>query len=325
LAIAALPARAGAQAADPPAAKPCTLTPGPSHTVVRVIDAETVRLDDGGEVRLIGALAPRAPDFADTSAPWPPEQQAVAQLTGLVLGRSVELAFAEHRFDRYGRLLAHLFVMRDAERVWVQGKMLSSGNARAYVLPGDAACLPELVAHEAAARAAGSGIWALSLYRPRSADDPAKLLKRRNSFEIVTGRIAHVAPSKTRTYLNFGEDWHTDFTAGIAGKVLRARPEWAQTLGALEGRTVEVRGWIEYRNGPYIEITDPGQLVPVEEGAPSAAAPAPKGPAPQGPSPKGPSMSSGKPLPPAGLPATGGDGTVPNEQRPEQAPGAVNL
>jgi len=35
----------------------CTLEAGPTRSVVRVIDAETVLLDDDQEVRLIGALA----------------------------------------------------------------------------------------------------------------------------------------------------------------------------------------------------------------------------------------------------------------------------
>ena len=42
----------------------CTLQAGPTRSVVRVIDSETVLLDDQQEVRLIGALAPRSPDFS---------------------------------------------------------------------------------------------------------------------------------------------------------------------------------------------------------------------------------------------------------------------
>ncbi len=41
---------------------PCTLEPGPVRTVTRIVDGETLVLDDGKVVRLIGALAPRARD-----------------------------------------------------------------------------------------------------------------------------------------------------------------------------------------------------------------------------------------------------------------------
>ena len=282
----------------------CTLEPGPVRAVVRVIDAETVLLDDDREVRLIGALAPRSPDLRANAAPWPPEERAVAQLRDLVVGRSVELAFSGRRIDRYGRLLAHLFLERDGERVWVQGRLLSSGNARAYGLPGNTACLREMLAHERVAREARAGIWSDGIYAPRSASAPGALLRQRNSFQIVTGRIAHVAPTKSRTYLNFGADWRTDFTAGINASLLRTHPEWAQTLAALEGRKVEVRGWIEYRNGPYIAVEDVNQIEPVDETPHPAPAPA------------GPAMSSDRRVAP---PAT-------KEKRPDfKSPGAVDL
>ena len=77
-----------------------------------------------------------------------------------------------------------------------------------------------------------------------------ELLRRRNSYEIVAGTAVKVAVTKARTYINFGADWRNDFTAGIEARVLRANPEWAKTLAALEGKRVEVRGWIQYRNGP---------------------------------------------------------------------------
>jgi micrococcal nuclease len=285
----------------------CTLEPGPVRNVVRVIDAETVLLDDDQQVRLIGALAPRSPDLRPGSQPWPPEENAVEALRELVMGKTVELAFSNHRVDRYGRLLANLFLDHNGARTWVQGSLLSGGNARAYSLPGSSSCLRELLAHERTAREAHLGLWASAIYAARSAQDPPALLRLRNSYQIVAGRIAHVAQTKSRTYINFGEDWHTDFTAGIRASVWRARPEQAKALAALEGKAVEVRGWIEYRNGPYIEITDLDQITPIDENArPSAPAPSPEAPS---------TSSDRRPVPPA-----------PNEKRPVQlSPGAVDL
>jgi endonuclease YncB( thermonuclease family) len=253
----------------------CELQGGPTRAVVRIIDSETVQLDDNLEVRLIGALAPRAPDMRPDAQPWPPEQQAKAALRDLVLGRSVKLAFAEQRFDRYGRLLAHLFLDRDGERTWVQGTLLTSGHARAYGLPGSFACMPELLAHERVAREARTGLWSHAAYAARRALRPRAILRKRNTYQIVEGRVAHVAPTKSRTYLNFGTDWRSDFTAGIDARLLRAYPEWAGSLADLEGRRIEVRGWIEYRNGPYINVEDPSQIEAMDEDAPASASQAP--------------------------------------------------
>ncbi len=288
----------------------CVLEPGPVRTVVRVIDSETVLLDDNRQVRLIGALAPLSPDLGADSQPWPPEEKATAALSDLVLGKTVELAFAKRRADRYGRLLAHLFLERNGERTWVQGELLSGGNARAYGLPGGTPCLREMLAHERLARDAHLGLWASAVYAVRSAQNPPALLRLRNTYQIVAGRIAHVAQTKSRTYINFGEDWHTDFTAGISAGAGRAQPEQAKALAALEGKTVEVRGWIEYRNGPYIEITDLDQITPIDGNS---------RPTPPAPSADAPSTSSDRSTTMPSLPG-------PNEKRPvQQSPGALDL
>ena len=110
--------------------------------------------------------------------------------------------------------------------------------------------------------------------RTRAAVEAGKLLRYRNSYQIVEGSVVRVKAAKSRTYLDFGRDWRTDFSAGIDTKVLHANPEWAKTLAELQGRRVEVRGWIEYRSGPYIAIDDPSQLTVIEDGAhPAPAAP----------------------------------------------------
>lgn len=259
----------------------CELQGGPTRAVVRIIDAETVQLDDNLEVRLIGALAPRAPDMRPDAQPWPLEQRAKAALRDLVLGRSVKLAYAGQRFDRYGRLLAHLFLDRGGERTWVQGALLSSGHARAYGLPGSFACMPELLAHERVARAARIGLWSHAAYATRRALRPRAILRRRNTYQIVEGRVTRVAPTKSRTYLNFGPDWRSDFTAGVDARVLRANPAWAKSLAALEGRRIEVRGWIEYRNGPFINVEDPSQIETMDGDAPASASQAPATSPPQ--------------------------------------------
>jgi hypothetical protein len=67
--------------------------------------------------------------------------------------------------------------------------------------------------------------------------------------------VQKVASSGGRTYLNFGADWKRDFTATVPPGLMRAKPEAQKLLQALEGRSVRVRGWIERRNGPLIELS----------------------------------------------------------------------
>src|SRR6185503_18563800 len=67
------------------------LEAGPTRTVARVIDGETVALDDGTQLRLIGALAPRAIDAGADPGLWPLEIAAQEELSALILGKSIEL------------------------------------------------------------------------------------------------------------------------------------------------------------------------------------------------------------------------------------------
>jgi micrococcal nuclease len=239
----------------------CALEPGPTRAVARVLDGETLALDDGAEVRLIGALSPRPLEAAADVRFWVPEREAIVELARLVLGRSVELAFSGRRKDRYGRLLAHVFVRSNKERVWVQGHMLRSGNARAYSLPDNAACMDELMAHERFARETRKGLWDHAAYQIRSADRTRELLRWRSSFQIVEGRVVRVASVRGRFFLNFGTDWREDFTASVRRRLQSSDLDFK----TLEGRRVRVRGWIERRAGPAIDIHHPSQIELVED------------------------------------------------------------
>jgi endonuclease YncB( thermonuclease family) len=254
----------GVAGGEPPADERCTLAAGSSHTVVRVADAETIVVDDGSEVRLIGALAPRAPSLGTTD--WPPESQARAALERLLQGRNVELKFGARRGDRYGRLLAHVFVSDGSDKVWAQGYLLAQGFARAYALAGNAACLTEMLEKEREAREGVRGIWGVAAYRVLEATEIGELLRRRNSFEIVEGVVRDVAVTGGRAYVNFGSDWRRDFTAVVPPRFLRGSPETVIRLKALIGKRVRVRGWIERRNGPSVELAALGEIEEIGAG-----------------------------------------------------------
>lgn len=238
----------------------CELEKGPPRAVVGVLDGETLVLDDKSQVRLVGALAPRALDGAADEASWPPAKAAKAQLESLTLGRSVELGLAGRRTDRYRRLLAQVFVQDEGRRVWVQGEMLRRGHARAYGLPGSTDCLADLVAAEKQAREAGLGLWGHASYQIRPAARHRDLLRFRSTYQLVEGTVLNAADVRGRVYLNFGENWREDFTIAVQPSTTRLFAEAGVDLLALKGRRVRARGWIERRGGPLIEIQHPGQI-----------------------------------------------------------------
>ena len=246
-----------------PNSQRCLLEPGPRQTIVSIEDSETLRLADGRKIRLLGTLGPRAPLSAQqgtrpNATVWQPEQNAQEALRKLVEGRDVALAFDHRRQDRYGRWLAHVFVWHNGHRFWVQGELLAHGHARAYVLPGNTACVTELIAHEQQARVRARGLWRHRHYRILKPEPAGWLVgKRRHHFEIISGTVADIAIVKSNIYLNFGDNWRTDFTAALSKRALLGTRFSLADIIALKGQRVRVRGWIERKNGPYIKLAHP--------------------------------------------------------------------
>lgn len=232
----------------------CALDDAEDRTVVRVIDGETLMLEGGSELKLVGALAPRAFDAAGEASAWPLADQARLTLERIASGRGIRVAYSGRRLDRYGRLLGHAF-LGGADGAWLQGEMLKRGLARAYALEGSTACLAELIAHEAVAREAAIGLWSEPVYAVRSSDDTRGLLRLAGTYQIVEGRVTAVSDVRGSLFVNFGEDWRQDFTAVLRAAPRRQGkgPEHA-ALAELKGQRIRVRGWIERRGGPMVEL-----------------------------------------------------------------------
>jgi micrococcal nuclease len=245
---------------------PCAgLESGPTHSVARVLDGETLVLDDGSEVRLIGALAPRALDADAEPGAWPVEAAAAEALRALVLGKSIELRFARERTDRYGRLQALAFLIEGDARRWVQGVLLQQGLARAYAVAGDRRCSEDLLAAELSAREARRGLWAEAAYQARPADNPAALMRYRTTFQIVEGMIVRVGVTGGSIYLNFDRNWRLGFSASLPRDDSILLGAYAGNPKSLEGRSVRVRGWLDQRVGAPVIDLSAGGLIEVPE------------------------------------------------------------
>ena len=81
-----------------------------------------------------------------------------------------------------------------------------------------------------------------------------------NAFQIVEGKIDNISKGKGIIYINFGQNYRTDFTLLAAPKDLIAFRQRNIDMNALAGRSVRVRGWVYERNGPAMDLTTPLQL-----------------------------------------------------------------
>ena len=223
-------------------------------TVRAVIDGDTLTLQSGIEVRLVGIQAPKLPLGRRGFRPWPLAEEAKSALAELTLGRRLLLSYGGRRTDRHGRLLAHL---HDEAGGWIQGIMLSRGLARVYTFADNRDRAGEMLAAETAARKARRGLWAHPFYRVREVTETPEFI---DTFQLVEGQVRQVAVVRGRAYLNFGADWRTDFTVSVAPAALRRFEGGRAALDVLEGRRIRVRGWLKRWNGPMIEATHPEQI-----------------------------------------------------------------
>ncbi len=234
------------------------LKPGPKAIVSAVVDGDTVMLErpvmGATQIRLVGIQAPKLPLGRKNFPAWPLAAQSKRALEKLTLGKTVSLSFGGSERDRHGRLLAHLHT---AGGVWVQGEMLSQGMARVYSFADNRGAVAGMLALEGEARRTRRGIWGLGFYAVKT---PRELSRLIGTFQLVTGRVLKAARVKSKVYLNFGQDWRSDFTITLKAGARRLFATAGVDPLALEGRMVRVRGWLKKFNGPMIDATHPEQI-----------------------------------------------------------------
>jgi micrococcal nuclease len=140
----ALPVKLLAGAASEPVGRQ-----DPSCVVSHVVDGDTFYCRDGRRVRLIGIDSPeRRQSFGSVA------RHALATL--LPSGASVRLEADVAPRDRYGRVLAHVWV----GSTLINEQMVRDGWAVLYTVPPNVKYADRLRRAQNEARASGAGLWA---------------------------------------------------------------------------------------------------------------------------------------------------------------------
>jgi endonuclease YncB( thermonuclease family) len=228
--------------------------------VARVVDGRSFLLADGREVRLAGIETPLAVPGDEDEARVQAALAAKTALETLLLHREVYLFALSSGPDRYGRLVAYAFIRTSSGDVLAQHELLAAGHA--LVSPGVSAatCRIYLQNAERDARNGGLGLWGDPYHAVKAAADPADVLVEQGRFALVQGKVMSVRESGGIVYVNFGRRWSEQFTVTILKRNERILAGAGLTPKALAGRSIEVRGWVEERGGPAIEVVRPEQI-----------------------------------------------------------------
>ncbi|MBA2564124.1 MAG: thermonuclease family protein [Gemmatimonadetes bacterium] len=275
----------------------CAQEKGSTVVVKRVIDGDTIEVDPGGKVRLIGVDAAELGDSRDIVDSL--GREATDYTRRALLGRKVRLDFDFDRRDDHGRLLAYAYL---PDGTLFNEKIVEDGYAQALTRY-PFRHLDEFVSAQRQARSARRGLWkdgaaSGSIGKTRSTErssgpkevarssDPkvarssrAEEAGRASGAEEATvvrdvdaadhvgetvtvqGLVADVHTSRRgNTFLNFGSPYpdHT-FSALVPEAALPLFPN----LASWAGRDVRITGGVQlYRGKPQIILEDSSQLTP---------------------------------------------------------------
>jgi micrococcal nuclease len=214
-----------------------------------VPDGDTLFLSNGDKVRLLGI---NTPEVAHRERPGEPGGiEARAFLRALLEGKRVRLEQDQEPKDKYGRILAHVF-LRDG--TLVNAEVLRAGQGFSIPHPPNLKYLSRYRRAEARAREAGLGVWALPSYGIRLAAEAERHINR---FVRLEGRVEGVRRTRSATYLNLDGELEVYYRrrADALFKAALGDPE------DLRGKTLVVRGWVrKRRRGPVLHLRHPADI-----------------------------------------------------------------
>ena len=222
-----------------------------------ILDARTLRLDDGREVRLSGIEIPKSAEA--TGAAWLREH---------ALGQKITLRGTDDAPDRYGR--EHAFVLPDGSGATLQSALIGAGHAIVSANPGDTACTTDLKDAELHAESSRVGVWSQPGF-VLDASATGAILEYIGCFALVEGTILSARQVGTTLYLNFAKRRIQGFAVTVSHRMMARFATAGMAPAALRGKRVRVRGWISQHGGPRMEARLPSQIEFVSDTGTAAA------------------------------------------------------
>jgi len=203
------------------------------YKVKTIYDGDTVVLEDGQKVRLLGI---NTPEVAHRGQGGDAGGEAAKRwLQEKLANTKVRLELDAEKTDKYGRTLAHLLT---EDKGHINLQLVAAGLASVTIHPPNLLYVDELVAAEERAQAASLGIWQLPEYAPIKVSD---LADAKSGWVRVVGRPKAIRQSRKFVYVEFSEA----FDIRIERQSQQLFPE----LSDYQGKMLEVRGWLNRSKG----------------------------------------------------------------------------
>jgi len=222
----------------------------------------TMRLQDGAILQLAGL----APLYT-----LPQAQRDFAETFSATLKDRAVFAKISPQSDRWGRRTAFvLFEDEHQHLALLNSFILAQGFGRFKPDAEAAPCRSEMLKAESEARNSHKGLWAdgtLSLY-PADLPDiwhEAGASGLDGTFIIVEGQVRRSGLGAAHAFLDFGDkNTPNGFSVTILKKNLKSFEHEGMAPDKLTGHTLRVRGVLDMRFGPHMELTSPDAVERVD-------------------------------------------------------------
>ncbi|MBI3188596.1 MAG: thermonuclease family protein [Gammaproteobacteria bacterium] len=224
-----------------------------------VTDGDTLRLEDGRKVRLIGINSPEL--ARDNRQAQPLANEAKQTLYRLLAesGNRVNLQYGNERFDTYRRTLAHIYLTDGRS---IQALLLEQGMATAYTTPPNADRSDCYRRAEQQAMQQRRGLWALSEYQAKTL---SQLGRQEEGFRLIRGRVSRIERSSGASWIMLNEKLKIRIASN---DLIYFRQSWLQSL---PGKQIEVRGWLHPEQNRYFMQLRHPDAVQLLDTTPAAA------------------------------------------------------
>jgi endonuclease YncB( thermonuclease family) len=216
------------------------------HRVKNVYDGDTIVLENGQRIRLLGVNTPEIESRHRDSEPG--GHAAKEWLQNQLQGQKVYLEYDLEKHDKYKRLLAHVF---STDGTHINLELLKNGLAFVNIIPPNLRHADRFSQAQKLAENKNLGIWKLPRYQARSL---SLISSDDKGWQRYIGTPRTLQHKRKYSYLVFND--HVNIR--IANDNLKLFP----ALDTYLGKTVEIRGWASRRSGKFsFQIHHPSALI----------------------------------------------------------------
>jgi len=225
-----------------------------------IIDGDTYKTSSGETIRVLGVDCPEIDGEKKKGKYFAFKAKEFAE--NKILDKKVKLEFDSEKKDKYGRLLAYIYL---GDKGMFNLHLLQEGYANLMIISPNRRYEEKFKKAVKNARSNKNGVWSKMKYYQNkieviSWENAASYV---NEIVIVKGEIKSTYSSDKVTYLNFSEKYIKDFTVVIFNEdLIKFDYNPAEYL---EGKEVKVLGKIElYKNAPEIVLDKPYNIITSE-------------------------------------------------------------